>query len=304
MANRRENPDGRDRRMLATLRANLGMREAPKAQPQRVNPTPRSRYKTVEEALECLNKALVQPSTSLYDFELFLRQQSKQFDAETCELIADSIKKYCMKSEEYRFIIKVASDNINCLDLVTAIAKEFLILANEYMTDEDIGKQQFPELMGSVIAWKWPPGKAKAIESVNPILYLGINVVMSWVNVMDSYGKAPDSKKRNEKNEENNEDDSDDDIAGESDEEEEMFSQEVTELAIAAVCTVCNVAQRNFWLNFMEEFDKVFVVVKALLIANVTLSKSSKESLLNLYINLFKWSATGQTKQTTSHTQT
>lgn len=72
----------------------------------------------------------------------------------------------------------------------TAIAKEFMVLANEYMENTDINNQAFPELIGNVLAWKWPPGKGKAIESVNPILYLALNVLMSWTNVMEWYFKV------------------------------------------------------------------------------------------------------------------
>ncbi|CAD5224873.1 unnamed protein product [Bursaphelenchus okinawaensis] len=290
----RQGDGNRDRRMLATLRANLGIRDGPQARQAKPAPTRRSKYTSIEEALATLDEALQQPSTSLYDFELFLRQNNKDFDEETCERIAEKVKEYCMKSEEYRFIIKVASDNINCLDLVTAIAKEFLVLANEYLTDEDSDKQQVPELMGNVVAWKWPPGKAKAIESVNPILYVGINVVTSWANVIDSYVKKHSTEKKSD----------DDESKSDDEEDDEGFPKEIVELSIAALCTVCNVAQRNFWLNFMEEFDKIFVTVKAVLISNVELSQSCKEGLLNLYMNLFKWSAAGQPKLTSTHTQT
>lgn len=71
-----------------------------------------------------------------------------------------------------------------------------------------------------------------------------------------------------------------------------------------AVCTVCNVAQRNFWLNFMEEFDKVFMATRALLVSPARLDRPCKESLLSLYTSMFRWSAAGQPKLSVASSQT
>lgn len=71
-----------------------------------------------------------------------------------------------------------------------AVAKEILLAANEYFLKGDSEKQTIPELFGYIIAAKWPPGKSKAIENVNPVLYVGLNVVMSWIEIMRSYGEV------------------------------------------------------------------------------------------------------------------
>lgn len=93
---------------------------------------------------------------------------------------------------------------------------------------------------------------------------------------------------------------------GDKEEEVEEYDESTASLAAISICTVCNIAQRNFWLNFMETFDDVFMATKFLLTnPDARLPRKCKESLLQLYSNLFKWSATNQkTKFTSVSTQT
>lgn len=71
-----------------------------------------------------------------------------------------------------------------------AIAQELLLRANEYFLNGEIDKQSIPELFGHIIAAKWPPGKGKALESVNPVLFVGLNIVLSWIGVMRIYSQV------------------------------------------------------------------------------------------------------------------
>jgi hypothetical protein len=88
-------------------------------------------------------------------------------------------------------------------------------------------------------------------------------------------------------------------------EEADEYDEKTVALVSLSICTVCNIAQRNFWLNFMETFDDVFMVTKQLL-ANpeARLPRKVKESLLQLYMSLFTWSATNKPKYTSISTQT
>jgi hypothetical protein len=78
-----------------------------------------------------------------------------------------------------------------------AIAQEILLAASEYFSNNDQDNNgSVPELFGHIVAAKWPPGKGKALENVNPVLFVGMNVVLSWITIMKEYGqvKLIDSK--------------------------------------------------------------------------------------------------------------
>jgi len=278
-----------------------------------------------------LSKAIVQPSTSLDQFELFL--QTNIFAEAECHVIAARLREYTIKSSEYSFLLRICSACIGNLSLSDALAKEFFMMANDYLTGvADANDQSVPELFGHVVAARWPSGKGKALESVNPVLYVVMGVVLSWVRIMSEYGKSEETTSSEAEKQENEqfEDGVNDDLSSntitsqlgelqirydeeiiekakeEKEEEDEPIDEKTVALAALGICTVCNISQRNFWLNFMETFDAVFVATKHLLVnpGAARLPKTVRESLLQLYISLYKWSSPGQPKRSSAATQT
>ncbi|KAI6221784.1 hypothetical protein M3Y99_01537900 [Aphelenchoides fujianensis] len=336
-----------DRRIFtSSIRSALGAnpaasRRATKPANAEVQPS----YQSLDEALRELDRALEQPSTSLLEFEVFLRRNAAKFGDEEAQEAAARLLKYTMQSGEYRFFLKITSDCIAHLNLQTAISRELLLAANDYFVGGQPDDQQTPELFGHVMASRWPPGKGKAIEAVNPVLFVVHSITRSWIEIMQQYGGA-DSKPETPRDEQNGGVRSEADAeaerrlaarlfpddeqkeatavepaeaveepsgepsgepkeaAAEAEDPAEEYDEQMATMAALGICTICNVAQRNFWLNAMEMFDEVFMATKHLLTAPAAhLPRNVKQSLLQLYVNLFKWSATGQPKCTSVSTQ-
>ncbi|KAI6189970.1 hypothetical protein M3Y97_00066000 [Aphelenchoides bicaudatus] len=321
--NQRKNLEqsGRDQRIFSsTIRSAFGG-QRPRGSNRRNNEAPREiepKYQSIDEALQDLNKALTQPHISLEEFEVYIRQNATKFGEQECQEVASKLIAYALESGEFRFFLKMCTDCIKHMNLMDAIAQELVLAANEYLVNGDVEKQAVPELFGHLIGTRWPPGTGKAIESVNPVLFVGLNVVLSWIGIMKNYGDQTSStattpenekkelpKQESNGSEEGNAESNTEHENVEQKEEEEVYDQNTAVLASIAICGVCNVAQRNFWLNYLETFDEVYAVTKQLLVnPNAQLPRKVKESLLQLFTSLFKWSATNQAKFTSTSTQT
>ncbi|KAI6199738.1 hypothetical protein M3Y96_00658600 [Aphelenchoides besseyi] len=292
--------EGRDRRIFTSIRSTLGANTstAPRRNFKPKNSDVRPSYQTLDEALRELDKAIEQPSTSLLDFEVYLRKNGSKFGEEECQEAASKLLKYTMASGEFRFFIKITSDCISHHELASAISRELMLIASDYFLSGDDTNQNVPELFGHIVASRWPPGRGKAMESNEPDVANEEKRTDESSTVEDeNVVKSPSRSKKQEAT-----------LDGEENEagqiEVEVYDKQMATMAALAICTVCNIAQRNFWLNAMEAFDNVFMATKHLLTEpKADLSRNVKQSLLQLYVNLFKWSATGQPKCTSVSTQ-
>ncbi|KAI6237095.1 hypothetical protein M3Y95_00229000 [Aphelenchoides besseyi] len=314
--------EGRDRRIFTSIRSTLGANTstAPRRNFKPKNSDVRPPYQTLDEALRELDKAIEQPSTSLLDFEVYLRKNGSKFGEEECQEAASKLLKYTMASGEFRFFIKITSDCIGHHELASAISRELLLIASDYFSSGDQTNQNVPELFGHIVASRWPPGKGKAMESVNPVLYVVHSLICSWVDNETDVDKEEETSEESTPLEEENdhnenvvdsptgsggqETNSEEETKDPTTDQNEVYDKQMVTMAALAICTICNIAQRNFWLNAMEAFDNVFMATKHLLTEpKADLSRNVKQSLLQLYVNLFKWSATGQPKCTSVSTQ-
>lgn len=184
-------------------------------------------------------------------------------------------------------------------DLVVALFKNNIfaaVMSDELMTASsahvmDGDDKPLPGLLAAILCAHWPRQYAKAFDNVNPILYTVVCIVKGWVEVVsedtEHFHKVEKKPKYQGREEED---------TPEPEEEKEKIVEEpalVNKCAVA-LSDLCDSAQRQLWVNWMQVTDEIYQCIKPAITHNQNIEGDVKARLLDTFMQMNVWTKTRQ----------
>uniref|UniRef100_A0A1I7UJ58 MIF4G domain-containing protein n=1 Tax=Caenorhabditis tropicalis TaxID=1561998 RepID=A0A1I7UJ58_9PELO len=152
------------------------------------------------------------------------------------------------------------------------ISDEIMGASSKHIMESD--SKPIPTILSAILCAHWPRQYAKAFDNVNPILYTVVCIIKGWIEVVvedtDRYHKPEESK---------------DTVV----EEAGMVNR-----CAEALAELCESAQRQLWVNWMQVTDEIYECFKPAITHNPRLTGEVKTRILDSFIQMNQWTKTRQ----------
>uniref|UniRef100_A0A914DAM7 DUF7627 domain-containing protein n=1 Tax=Acrobeloides nanus TaxID=290746 RepID=A0A914DAM7_9BILA len=292
---RNAGPDsGRNRRMMANIQASLGGKVTqPTVKRNIPNKPVDSTFKSVEEMLAKLKLANDDVDISVSDIRPYLIDNAGEFSQEDFENIAESFCNSALIFMNIHFIVELCIILIKHKNFQSAMSEKLDELISNYILNRESNLDAIPAFMANLLTAKWPRPYNRAIVESNNILVSIISAIMGWIMVInENLLKIEDNTSEKE------------DLSKNKDNIDPIEQLEMISRCGKALCELCNTGQRGLWMSFPTLLDDIFEAIKSLIISELHISKSLRQSLLQVYVSIFKWTASNTKSMVSVSSQT
>jgi len=174
--------------------------------------------------------------------------------------------------------IELIDNEIFQAEMSESLEKFIIQFVSNLGEGEEDSAHTVPEFLAQLLVARWPRKYKKAIESCNQILFTISNTILGWVQCVNESAIEKDEGSKTEAN--------------------------LALRCAQGLVQFCMSGQRSIWLNSPELFDDIYSALKNLLTSDISMSRSLKRSLLQLFLSMNKWSASNVPKYSVAATQT
>ncbi|EGT38577.1 hypothetical protein CAEBREN_00229 [Caenorhabditis brenneri] len=153
-----------------------------------------------------------------------------------------------------------------------------------------------PALLSAILCAHWPRQYAKAFSNVNPILYTVVCIVKGWIEVVkeDTENFYKEEPKPKYQGREDPDDTPEKEVAPEEEKEKVIEDPVLVNKCAVALSDLCDTAQRQLWVNWMQVTDEIYTFIKPTITHNPNITGDVKARLLDTFIQMNQWTKTRQ----------
>ncbi|CAL2052629.1 unnamed protein product [Caenorhabditis brenneri] len=180
-------------------------------------------------------------------------------------------------------------------EIFSAVMSDELWLASSQHVMENNDKP-IPAFLSAILCAHWPREYAKAFSNVNPILYTVVCTVKGWIEVVkeDTENFHKEEPKPKYQGREDPDDTPEKEVAPEEEKEKVIEDPVLVNKCAVALSDLCDSAQRQLWVNWMQVTDEIYTCIKPTITRNPNITGDVKARLLDTFIQMNQWPKTRQ----------
>lgn len=180
-------------------------------------------------------------------------------------------------------------------EIFSAVMSDELMGASSQHVMENDDKP-IPALLAAILCAHWPRQYAKAFSNVNPILYTVVCIVKGWIEVVkeDTENFYKEEPKPKYQGREDPDDTPEKEVAPEEEKEKVIEDPVLVNKCAVALSDLCDTAQRQLWVNWMQVTDEIYTCIKPTITHNSNITGDVKARLLDTFIQMNQWTKTRQ----------
>ncbi|CAL2038130.1 unnamed protein product [Caenorhabditis brenneri] len=180
-------------------------------------------------------------------------------------------------------------------EIFSAVMSDELMNASSQHVMENDDKP-IPALLSAILCAHWPRQYAKAFSNVNPILYNVVCIVKGWIEVVkeDTENFHKEEPKPKYQGREDPDDTPENEVAPEEEKEKVIEDPVLVNKCAVALSDLCDTAQRQLWVNWMQVTDEIYTCIKPTITHNPNVTGDVKARLLDTFIQMNQWTKTRQ----------
>lgn len=178
-------------------------------------------------------------------------------------------------------------------EMFSAVMSDELMEASSKHVMENDGKP-IPALLSAILCAHWPRQYAKAFSNVNPILYTVVCIVKGWIEVVKEDTETFHKEEPKPKYHGREDPEDTPEVAPEEEKEKIVEDPALVNKCAVALSELCNTAQRQLWVNWMQVTDEIYTCIKPTITHNPNITGDVKERLLDTFIQMHQWTKTRQ----------
>ncbi|EGT56601.1 hypothetical protein CAEBREN_23586 [Caenorhabditis brenneri] len=180
-------------------------------------------------------------------------------------------------------------------EIFSAVMSDELMNASSQHVMENDDKP-IPALLSAILCAHWPRQYAKAFSNVNPILYNVVCIVKGWIEVVkeDTENFHKEEPKPKYQGREDPDDTPENEVAPEEEKEKVIEDPVLVNKCAVALSDLCDTAQRQLWVNWMQVTDEIYTCIKPTITHNPNITGDVKARLLDTFIQMNQWTKTRQ----------
>ncbi|CAL2040054.1 unnamed protein product [Caenorhabditis brenneri] len=174
------------------------------------------------------------------------------------------------------------------------MSDELMVASSQHIMEND--DKLIPALLSAVLCAHWPRQYAKAFSNVNPILYTVVCIVKGWIEVVkeDTDNFYKEEPKPKYQGREDPDDTPEKEVAPEEEKEKVIEDPVLVNKCAVALSDLCDTAQRQLWVNWMQVTDEIYTCIKPTITHNPNITGDVKARLLDTFIQMNQWTKTRQ----------
>ncbi|EGT55954.1 hypothetical protein CAEBREN_29051 [Caenorhabditis brenneri] len=174
------------------------------------------------------------------------------------------------------------------------MSDELMDASSKHIMEND--EKPIPALLSAILCAHWPRQYAKAFSNVNPILYTVVCIVKGGIEVVKEdtetfYKEEPKPKYQGR---EDPDDTPEKEMAPEEEKEKVIEDPALVNRCAVALSDLCDTAQRQLWVNWMQVTDEIYTCIKPTITHNPNITGDVKARLLETFIQMNQWTKTRQ----------
>lgn len=209
-----------------------------------------------------------------------------QMSEEEWNKLCDSLLDTGIDENEADFVVGLFATLLEHEEFGNAMIEKLKDICSSFIL-EGADNDKIPCFLGVILCYNWPRHLSKAIDTVNPILFIAVCVIKGWLQVLETDNNVPES------------------LSDVEDEEEmETETPEVVNRCAMAVSALCDSTQRSLWMKWPELCDEIYAAIKPAITHNNRITGDAKAGLLQTMIALHMWTKSKAVTNRSTFTQT